>query len=1015
MNTSRLVVITVLGLVGISVPGPGVLAQSTSTVMPGDGVTTQLITPDGRVITQSVSSDGRIITQNITPTGMVLSDGVETDSKKTDRRSDAPSTLKVGLDVAAWDASQRGPLLAVAPEAVIPAWQTVMRKPQFGPDGSPLPFTFVPSRPPELLSGGHYRVPDLADYFGHRLVRLRGLSVLAPTKMVILNTKFGKPDYFADLPRQGKLQMLQASLNAAQWRQLGSESGLGASDLSRNQRELYLSFLPNPMVICTPGVVGDKPIVLSGPQRNNIRLRLNRAVASFSIPYQGGKDSLYISNDTAGTEHIAMNYDGLGNDGATIFGQPVKSTVPNRLKSQQIDFSSPALQSSISLTGLQTVGDMIARIRMTTRIEIYVDGQLAKRTLWVRAVDSQTVRAGEALQALCWSLTGAIRYVSDGNQSGVFILTDDVEGVGSRLAKIKDWIQAAQEHLNQAQSTLMGSIRERKPLQYLGFAADDASALGEKANKAVEEGWKTTKERWRGALVALTDLSPQQQEMVRQGIVSYEKRHSGSGDGVLVNNGTVSVSVQIRPVFLVPGVGVVSDLQPVLDVDPLLPPATPISPSANEPVPKFADTITIPANLAQGGIWCVSPTTEDEVRQVIQAAQKRGMTQVWLVLPLLPAVANDSETFLVKSKALLTAAITEAQKAASPIKILAGVRLFRLPASSETTPIRKGQDVTITGELPSEMAKRRAANYLSAEVDPRTASLTRQPAYDWIAPEAREILGKITHRLSEVAATPGVSGIILLDTAPPGYSLPTPSHASDGFASVGYTQSSRVAFIRSAGFDPIDITADPFARNIRLRPSLLESGNVRVSQNNSTPDSNGEWNRFRSDLLNRTLADMYTPLLASLPKREEGFPVYLQNLDAASTGTGWFSSWEKKEALPRRLSPKSGQSQNVYPSARKVSSVSLMDIGYREEASLASSVDPANPATRYGRRFNAVLSANKGDWAGVVFNFSDTPVTKALEVLEGFLSPNPRKRGDPRDRICTSAWSCLSCPPVHGG
>jgi hypothetical protein len=924
-----------------------------------------------------------------------------------------PQTLKNGLDAAVWDAGQRGPLIAVAPESVYPAWQAELSRTGVGLDGLPVPFKRPPG--PEQVPGGQYRVTDLADYFGRRLVRLQGSSVLAPTEMVILNTKLGKPDYFANLSQNEKLQMLQASLSAAQWKLLGSEAGLGASDLSGEQRELLISSLPDPMVIRKQRAggadeSGEKPVILSGSQRGSVRLRLNR-VTHYSVAVAGDANASFnysLPAEIVGMKQAVLILNDSPNQRVGIFGQPVKSTVPNRLKSQQIDFSSPALQSSISLTGLQTVGDMIARIRTTTRIEIYVDGQLAKRSLWVRAVDNQTVRAGEALQALCWSLTGAIRYVSDGNQSGVFILTDDVEGVGSRLAKIKDWIQAAQEHLTDIQGTLQESIRKQKPIQYIGFAANDPNALGEKVNRVVEEGWKTAQGRFMGATLPITDLSSQQQEIVRQGIASYDKsRATYNGEHRdLVNDGNVSVSVQIETALMVPGVGEVrnSSFNNFGNLEAMLPVPERVGPSAPNVNTKVPDTATIPANLPIGGVFCITPTTEDEARLAVQTAHERGIKQVWLVLPLVPGAANDSDVAMAKSKAFLAAAVIEAEKVKPALKIVAGVRLFRLPLSTaavsssqiDANARRAEVDVTITGESPSAVTRRRTATYIAAQVDPTFARLTRQQTYDWIAPETPGLSGRITRRLSEIAALSGVTGIALLDTSPPGYSLPSQTpffREAEGSVNVGYTPATRVGFIRTAGYDPVDIASEMYVGNLDARLPFFSLSGLSMPLNNGAVNSSGKWNQFRSSLVAKTLTELYTSLIASLPKSGDGFPVYLQNLDTATAGNGWFARWEKKEGLPQRLPLELGQPQNAYQASLKASSVSLLDMAYKvplpssPQSPQMPTMVPVAPAVQFARQLNSVLKFNKGAWAGLVLNFSDVSVEKAVEVVQGVVSP----------------------------
>ena len=118
-------------------------------------------------------------------------------------------------------------------------------------------------------------------------------------------------------------------------------------------------------------------------------------------------------------------------------------------------------------------------------------------------------------------------------------------------------------------------------------------------------------------------------------------------------------------------------------------------------------------------------------------------------------------------------------------------------------------------------------------------------------------------------------------------------------------------------------------------------------------------------------------------------PVYLQTLDAATAGNGWFSLWEKSGALPHRVHPKLGQPLNSFPTANAVSTVSLIDVGYVDyplissilSRSLLPPLESASPSIQFSRLVNGVLNNNRGAWSGLVLNFSDVSVDKALETI----------------------------------
>jgi hypothetical protein len=176
-------------------------------------------------------------------------------------------------------------------------------------------------------------------------------------------------------------------------------------------------------------------------------------------------------------------------------------------------------------------------------------------------------------------------------------------------------------------------------------------------------------------------------------------------------------------------------------------------------------------------------------------------------------------------------------------------------------------------------------------------------------------------------------------------------------------------------------------------PFFIEEGAFRWGFAPSSPSSapvtpNGEWNRYRTEAVTRTLSEMYAPLTEALPRREGGFPVYLQNLDTTSYYNDWFSRWEKKDALPRRTQPGPGGMQNPFQYAKAVSTVSLMELPYRDAPPpfriepAATQPAPVLPAVQFGRMATTLLNNNRAEWAGIVLNLSGIPVEKALELLQ---------------------------------
>jgi hypothetical protein len=377
---------------------------------------------------------------------------------------------------------------------------------------------------------------------------------------------------------------------------------------------------------------------------------------------------------------------------------------------------------------------------------------------------------------------------------------------------------------------------------------------------------------------------------------------------------------------------------------------------------------------------------------------------VWLVLPVVPVLPAGMEEAMTKSRALLAAAILEAQREKPALSILAGVRLFRLPSVSAPETLQAGQntaDLTITGELPGEMVQRRVADAVAADADPALPLYDLQNTPDWTAPGTEGMARRLTQALATLAQTPALAGMVLLGTAPPGYSVAAGATVVDTLTNtieVGYSPAARIAFIRAAGYDPIDLIP---GRNSSSSLSLpfFEEDDRRPS---------AQWNRFRTQVVSRTLSETHALLRSSidssaLPGRDSGFPIFLQNLDAGpsgrAAGVDWFSRWDKAEPLPRRSPKPAGEPQSIFANVQVVSPVSLLDVGCQDyseplltarRAPTASDLprtEPVTPSARYARSMNALLGHANGSWAGVVLNLSDVPVDKALEIMESIVSP----------------------------
>ena len=343
---------------------------------------------------------------------------------------DGPHTLAELLAQVPWDPQQQGAMLAVAP-------YNTRRDTKM-----PLPEPLSTATLGRALRAFHYA-----------LFPLGSLTVIAPTEMVLLHDKPDvKPNFYDGLPRELKVKYLLATLNDDQWKRLGNE-GLGLGDLNAEQQKVFQSLLPD-LFRYTRYALDDKgnyvlderhqpkadgeTISLSSDERLRVKLRVCRMLqVAFPNVNEPNSYALPPLSQLPGKPDGHRLVRDKSMDSTALYSVSFRSVVPNRLKPGQLNTAAHALDALVSLQGADTVQDLIARIAAATHIELYVQASEAK---WPVAVAGDRVRAGDLLQALALALTGTYRKVEN-----AYILTGDLEGRGTRVWKIANWVAEQQE------------------------------------------------------------------------------------------------------------------------------------------------------------------------------------------------------------------------------------------------------------------------------------------------------------------------------------------------------------------------------------------------------------------------------------------------------------------------------------------------------------------------------------------------------------------------------------------
>ena len=901
--------------------------------------------------------------------------------------------LKTALDHTAWNSAERGPIIAVAPEQVRPSVPRRDLDKWFMP-----PPVAVPLFPPPD-GGRHLNIEATARYFGSRVVRMGSLVAVAPAEMTVLNTKLDPPDPLRDMDGTDKLRLLQASLSAAQWRLLGSADGLGADNLDTDQRKVFMSLVPQPLRLVR-GIVSatgqtvfdtasgaDPSFVLSDNQRRGVRLRLNRAV---QYTLMAGPDEpryeamLREPPAPAGTPVVRMTAVAYktGVDGEA-FGQFTHARVASYLKPGELDREAPVFAVDLSLAGVKTVGDAIKLLRDKTGVEMYCDGRAAAFALYISDT-TVPVRASDLLKALCWGVSGTFRKLGpDSSGKVAFVLTDDIEGIGARQARIERWMQTGYALANQLRERLNAQIRAQQPLQYLDFASGDALALTPDAMKKVESQWTAKRSRL-GTILPVSLLNLAQKTRVEAAIKEFYERTKDDPKHPVVLPDQVEVSVHGELRYLIPGEGEAVSNDTFLSIETMLPPPASYGMDWEKGLPS-GDPFALPATMKAGGSLLTDlPATDDAADALFALAKQKGMGRVWL----------DTDAGNVAIERLKYAA----QRGTSyGVAVYALVHLMQTDSAFPVAMTGLVADVNILGETGQTAGNIHAKMPVQYEGD----TVVVAPAGDWLLPQDTHTLPYILRHLEAIAAVPGLAGIALEDAAAPGYHTTALSPYDIGLntADFGYMPDNRLAFLRANNYDPIDLVmrTNNFG-GANTIPHFAQPGKITVARAFGVPrsgEASNRWATLRYEKQARLLGDVFAGFRAQHP----ALPLYLRSL--GDQPVGMFVQWEKADALPRLVSDARGNPIRLPEFGHTLSQEVLAHLPLDAESlSHASTyvVDKTPPGTpqRLAYQLRVFLGAaswgGKPDaWDGVVIDIRRVPLRDALPLLQGGLANPPQQ------------------------
>lgn len=818
-------------------------------------------------------------------------------------------------------------------EAILAPWANLRYDPvEKGPLLVVRPFLMKPPASSSLTA--------YTEAFDGRLVMAGNLTILAPRERVVINIKPGPPNLFANMPGPERLKLFLGTCTETQWKALGS-NGLGLRDVTDEQKELFQSLLPvNPKLYEAELVPGDMPNsfrhentkqtpLTPGSLKLFIGLR-----SQYHFFEQGKKETTVASGQStvlkAGKiQELQSQFESRQEGGA--FGREIFLRQPNFPKPSALNYD--ALQQPISLEGCTTLGEALKRVAAATGVELHADARIAPLPVYIRAAPDQQVTAGNLLKGLAAGVCGAFRQLGP----TVFLLTDDVEGIGSRWVKLSRWGEDADTARRELLDKAMRQKRNYDPTTLISYRSDDPAALP----TSFQEKLRAT---WRKGGYSLTVSTQELPTAIQQDI--QDRMQYWRDSGRTMDDARVEIRGAPRIGWMLPSgqyledpFGLSNGLGDTLVRDFALRPAAPEAAPAAPP--KTAAPTGIPAALTRRFI-ALKLATSQAAKQAVIDAKRQGLTDLYVQLS---PTATDLEP--------LKTAI--AQGKTSGIAVGALVSLLREAAIGATE-----QTITLeTGEAFADSTLERAIVKQHPEF--RDWIETRANAYRrWRVPGPQEE-ARIETFFRKLAAVPGLTGIALKHTGGPGFA--GEKQGGDGIdfgGEVGFTLERRLAFLRKEGYDPIDLGEYSYA--LQKRPELLF-----FPVANESP-AQKRWLAFR----HKEVADRLTRLYGAVQQVNPKLPLFINDRvsDYASGNTMWFGSWDAANRLPDN--PVFFARSVAMDAARKASkSIFLL---YRRELK----GDPKTFAASLQHTGNEALSEK---WNGMWVDLGELSASDALELL----------------------------------
>jgi hypothetical protein len=747
------------------------------------------------------------------------------------------------------------------------------------------------------------KAPAIAAAFGFLAYDFHDVTAIAPATMTVLNTNPKKPDAYDGMPPQDAFRLLLGSLNADQWKLLTGKRGLAVSDLVTDaQHALYMALFPDQTVSFIPRKGGfngismvEPPPKLEMKELLNARLRLaRRTEVNVQIV-----DQPHLSIGASAPVTGAPEYQAVGGNFGnapreTVYGVTLRATVPNASKRSDLDDDGDVFSSSIDLTGVKTVGDLVTRIGVVTHTELYVDRRYEQQA--VLLLGPTSARAKDLLRALALCVRGAYRKVGP-----AYVLTNDLAGAGTRTMILTRFEQQA-EMARTAEIAAASDKAFRLYANTRPLTVSDVLTMTEAQQKAAMAEYGHVPGSDFTYLAPLGKLTPEQQRLVRTIVRDWNADHKISDNpaipttrltldapiqlsmvttlfldtdalhGPVVMDSYLNVQEALRPSYRIEDENSEKEFKAATD--------KPKDADAAKPaLPKPPDLGPLFAQIAHRAV-VARPHTAEEVDKIIARMKTIGFNELWL------DVFSDGKSHLSGNPDILTEAL--AKTAETGISIVPTLTPLNWGADAP----KELQDRTLLSENSAQANTwghhvQNVSDQVIMPAEPNGASAPPEVFVNPAIPLVAEILTEIIRKVSK---TPEVSAIVVLEKAPLGYESGTGFMDRSLGYTLGYTEPLRLAFLRARHVDPIDINPDVTGGPAVSALSIPEFPDYELLDSGSQA-----WNDFRAGVL----SDFMVKLLESA-RTESGQPVaFLVPTQGDLWNCSWLGLWEDaKKPLP---------------------------------------------------------------------------------------------------------------------